>query len=320
VSQTVFTERPTLAGDESERPAIEIEELRKTYGNREVLHGLTLRVGPGEVFGFLGPNGAGKSTTMKILAGLVRQTSGDARIMGEAPADADTRRHLGYLPEQFRFHGWLTGAEVLRFHGRLSGVPSDVIHDRIPTVLDQVGLTGRGQERVSVYSKGMTQRIGIAQAILHQPEVLLLDEPTSALDPVGRREIRDLVRALAADGMTIFINSHLLTEIELTCDRVAIVDQGRVVRAGTVASLMSGSTKLRVVLDRIDNNLVDRIRQLGKVEINRAGGLVIELHAGASAADVAHQVVITGHRLQELTPVRETLEELFVSLVEGGDR
>ena len=320
MSQTVFAEKPARAGHESPPSAIEIEDLRKTYGNREVLHGLTLSVAQGEVFGFLGPNGAGKSTTMKILAGLVRQTSGDARIMGEAPANPRTRRRLGYLPEQFRFHGWLTGAEVLRFHGRLSRVPGEVIHDRIPTVLDQVGLTGRGHERVSTYSKGMTQRIGIAQAILHRPDVLLLDEPTSALDPVGRREIRDLVRALAGDGMTIFINSHLLTEIELTCDRVAIVDQGRVVRAGTVASLMNGPTRLRVVLDRVDDDLVARLQQLGEVEIRGDNGLTIELDGGASAADVAHQIVVMGYRLHELTPVRESLEELFVSLVEGGDR
>ena len=320
MSQTVFAES-LAAGEQKARPAaVEIVELRKTYGRREVLHGLTLNVEQGEVFGFLGPNGAGKSTTMKILAGLVRQTSGDARIMGEAPADPTARRRLGYLPEQFRFHGWLTGIEVLLFHGRLSGLAVDEIHDRIPTVLDQVGLSGRGNEHVSTYSKGMTQRIGIAQAILHRPDVLLLDEPTSALDPVGRREIRDLVRGVAAEGMTVFINSHLLTEIELTCDRVAIVDQGRVVRAGPVASLMNGPTRLKVTLDRLDDDVVNRLRRLGKIQLARRGGLLIEPYAGASAADVAHEVVVSGYRLHELTPVRDSLEELFVSLVEGGDR
>jgi ABC-2 type transport system ATP-binding protein len=319
VSQTLFAEQLEPV-EQTRLAAVEIVDLRKTYGNCEVLHGLTLRVDQGDVFGFLGPNGAGKSTTMKILAGLVRQTSGDARVMGRPPTEPAARRRLGYLPEQFRFHGWLSGVEVLQFHGRLSGLPGDLIHQRIPTVLEQVGLAGRGKERISTYSKGMTQRIGIAQAVLHQPDVLLLDEPTSALDPVGRREIRDLVRSLAADGMTIFINSHLLTEIELTCDRVAIVDQGRVVRSGTIAALMAGPTRLRVTLDRIDDEIANRLRHLGAVELDRPDGLSIELHAGVTAADVAHQVVVSGYRLRELTPVRDSLEELFLSLVEGGDR
>jgi ABC-2 type transport system ATP-binding protein len=319
VSQTLFAEQLEPV-EQTRLAAVEIVDLRKSYGNREVLHGLSLRVDQGDVFGFLGPNGAGKSTTMKILAGLVRQTSGDARVMGRPPTEPAARRRLGYLPEQFRFHGWLSGVEVLQFHGRLSGLPGDLIHQRIPTVLEQVGLAGRGKERISTYSKGMTQRIGIAQAVLHQPDVLLLDEPTSALDPVGRREIRDLVRSLAADGMTIFINSHLLTEIELTCDRVAIVDQGRVVRSGTIAALMAGPTRLRVTLDRIDDEIANRLRHLGAVELDRPDGLSIELHAGVTAADVAHQVVVSGYRLRELTPVRDSLEELFLSLVEGGDR
>src|SRR5262249_20111152 len=152
--------------------AIDIVDLRKTYGTREVLHGLNLRVGRGEVFGFLGPNGAGKSTTMKILAGLVRPSRGEARLFGQRPGESSARKRLGYLPEQFRFHGWLTGVELLQLHGRLAGLDPSTIRERIPVVLDEVGLTGRGSERLQGYSKGMTQRIGIAQAILHEPEVL----------------------------------------------------------------------------------------------------------------------------------------------------
>src|SRR6185436_4102103 len=195
-------------------PAIEITHLHKAYGRKIALHDLDLTVQPGEVFGFLGPNGAGKTTTVKVLLGLVHPTRGEARIFGQPAGDPDARRRIGYLPENFRFHDWLTGADLLDFHCRLARLTAEERRERIPRVLDQVGLSGRGQDRVRGYSKGMTQRIGIAQAIIHEPDLVLLDEPTSALDPVGRREVRDLIHGLRARGMTVFLNSHLLSEVE----------------------------------------------------------------------------------------------------------
>ena len=171
-------------------PAIETIALRTEYGRKIALHGLDLTVQPGEVFGFLGPNGAGKTTTVKILLGLVRSTSGQARLFGMPAGNAEARQRIGYLPENFRFHDWLTGAALLDFHARLASVSGAERRARIPKVLDLVGLGGRGNDRISSYSKGMTQRIGLAQAIIHEPELVLLDEPTSALDPVGRREDR----------------------------------------------------------------------------------------------------------------------------------
>lgn len=188
------------------------------------------------MFGFLGPNGAGKTTTVKILLGLVSATSGQARLFGEPVGDAESRRRVGYLPENFRFHEWLTGAELLDFHARLAGMGRHERERRIPEVLELVGLGGRGDDLVRSYSKGMTQRIGLAQAVIHAPDLVLLDEPTSALDPVGRREVRDLIRSLRAQGMTVFLNSHLLSEVEMVCDRVAIVDRGQVVRSGASKS------------------------------------------------------------------------------------
>src|SRR5262249_35218408 len=161
----------------------EVAGLRKEYGRKIALHGLDLRVQPGEVFGFLGPNGAGKTTTVKILLGLVAPTLGEARLFGKPVGDAEARRRVGYLPENFRFHDWLPGAELLDFHGRLAGVSRAERAQRVPEVLEQVGLGGRGGDRLNSYSKGMTQRIGLAQAIIHRPDLVLLDEPTSALDP-----------------------------------------------------------------------------------------------------------------------------------------
>src|ERR1700682_3868084 len=244
-------------------PAIETVGLRKEYGRKLALHGLDLVVQPGEVFGFLGPNGAGKTTTIKVLLGLVRPTSGEARLLGRPAGEAEARRRIGYLPENFRFHDWLTGAALLEFHARLAGLSPAVRRTRIPAVLEQVGLAGRGSDRIRGYSKGMTQRIGLAQAIIHEPDLVLLDEPTSALDPVGRREVRGLLRSLGERDMTVFLISHLLSEVEMVCDRVAIVDGGRVVRSGRLTDLIGGVLELRVTVDRVDPVVLDLLRAHG---------------------------------------------------------
>jgi ABC-2 type transport system ATP-binding protein len=305
-------------------PAIEIRGLHKEYGRKVALHDLTLTVRPGEVFGFLGPNGAGKTTTIKILTGLVSATAGEARIFGQPVTDRLARARVGYLPEHFRFHDWLTGAGLLDFHGRLSDIPADARAKRIPEVLRMVGLAGRGDERVRGYSKGMQQRLGLAQAILHGPDLVLLDEPSSALDPVGRREIRDLIRQLRADGVSIFLNSHLLGEVEMVCDRVAIVDRGRVVREGSLGEVVGGAPEVRLTVDRADSDLLDALGRHGEVlhvEPTDMGQTAVVLGIAdlEQVPAVARAVVGHGVALYGLVPARRSLEEVFVSLVEGTE-
>jgi ABC-2 type transport system ATP-binding protein len=304
--------------------AIEVRGLRKVYGRKVALHDLTLTVRPGEVFGFLGPNGAGKTTTIKILTGLVSATAGEAQIFGRVVTERQARARAGYLPEHFRFHDWLTGADLLDFHGRLAGLSAARRRVRIPEVLGLVGLAGRGDERVRGYSKGMQQRLGLAQAILHHPDLVLLDEPSSALDPVGRREVRDLIRQLRAEGVTVFLNSHLLGEVEMICDRVAIVDHGRVVREGSLAEVVGAAPEVRIAVDRADAELLTALEKHGdvlSVEPADVGQVAIVL--GISELEqipaVARTIISQGVALYGLVPARRSLEEVFVSLVEGSE-
>ena len=203
--------------------AVETHSLRKVFGAQVAVRDLSLRVPRGEIFGFLGPNGAGKSTSIKMLLGLVRPTSGEALVLGAPVNDVVTRRAIGFLPEDFRFYDWLTASELLRFHGRLCGMSVPWIGTKVPAVLELVGLARHADRRVRGFSKGMLQRLGLAQAIVHEPDLIFLDEPTSGLDPMGRRTVRDILRGERDRGATVFLNSHLLSEIEVTCDLLAVV-------------------------------------------------------------------------------------------------
>jgi ABC-2 type transport system ATP-binding protein len=305
----------SIAGTAGPVPAIATSALRKTFGPRVALHDLTLEVGAGEVFGFLGPNGAGKTTAMKILLGLVRPSGGQALLFGRPPTEPAARRRVGYLPEHFRFQEWATGAELLHFHGRLGGLGAAERAERIPEVLERVGLAGRGGERVRRYSKGMTQRLGLALAILHRPDLVMLDEPTSALDPVGRRDVRELVRELAAEGVTVFLNSHLLTEVEVVCDRVAIVSQGRVVASGPLGDLAGAATQLRLLLDRVDAALLALVRRHGEVASVEGTTVTLDVDDLDVAPDLATVLIGSGYRLYGLVPVQRSLEDVFVDLV-----
>jgi len=316
MSPTASAERAgAVAGTSEEVPAIATSGLRKAYGTRVALHDLTLTVPAGEVFGFLGPNGAGKTTAMKILLGLVRPSGGQALVFGRPPGEPAARRRVGYLPEHFRFQEWATGAELLEFHGRLAGLGAAERAARIPELLARVGLEGRGGERVRRYSKGMTQRLGLALAILHRPQLVLLDEPTSALDPVGRREVRELVRELAAAGVTVFLNSHLLTEVEAVCDRVAIVSQGRVVASGPLDDLAGAVTQLRVLLDRVDRAVLALLEGHGQVTRVEGTAVTLDVEDLDLAPDLARELVGAGYRLYGLVPVQRSLEDIFVDLV-----
>ncbi len=312
------------------RAAIEAESLSKVYrsqvGGREIraLDGVSLRVEPGQLFGLLGPNGAGKTTAVKILLGLTHPTAGAARLRGLPAADPESRRRVGYLPEGHRFPGYLTACETLRVFGTMSGMDAAALARRIPDLLARVKLADWADVKVKRFSKGMTQRLGLAAALVHDPEILLLDEPTDGVDPVGRREIRDLLRGEAARGRAILLNSHLLSEIELTCDRVAVLRAGKVAAEGTIDELTTGtrggdprsSAKVyKLVASGVDDALLEAFRYTG------AGAERLDGHLRLTARDEAHlnelidRLRSQGGLLSELTPERPTLEDVFVDLV-----
>ncbi len=311
--------------------AIEVRGLRKDYraglGGREVkaLSGIDLAVRPGELFGLLGPNGAGKTTTVKILLGLTHATAGSASLLGKAVADPESRRRVGYLPEGHRFPGYLTARQTLSIFGRMSGVSSRALAPRIEDLLSRVKLSDWIDVKVKKFSKGMTQRLGLAAALVHEPDVLLLDEPTDGVDPVGRREIRDLLKAEAAKGRAILLNSHLLSEIELTCDRVAVLRNGKVAAMGTIEELTkrneekSSSNGYRLVAAPLTEDLIAEFHQRGASPERINGHLrILARDAGHLNAliDVARA---RGALLTELTPEKSTLEDVFVDLVRAPD-
>lgn len=306
-------------------PAITTSRLRKEYGSIVAVDGLTIQVERGEVFGFLGPNGAGKSTVVKMLTGLVRPTSGDARLLGQPLGDREAKRRLGYLPELFRFHDWLTGNEFLDVHGKLYGMSAADRRRRIPEVLALVGLQDSGERRIRMYSKGMQQRIGLAQALLHEPELVFLDEPTSALDPLGRRDVRAVIRELKRRGMTVFLNSHLLSEVEMVCDRVAIMDRGSLVAQGPLDDLLNRELVVELRLGNWTDDLRRVLEDASRIEHleignNGAGArATITVQDDEAVAGLVDRLVRSGAAVYSVTPHQQELEEFFVGLVERPD-
>jgi len=299
----------------SPAPAIQTAALRKEYGKTTALQELTLTVPRGEVFGFLGPNGAGKTTAVKLLTGLARPTSGQGWLLGKPLGDREARRRMGFLPELFRFHEWLSAQEVLQLHGELAGLSSDLRRKRVPEVLELVGLSDRGDDRVGTFSKGMQQRLGLAQALINRPELVILDEPTSALDPIGRRDVRVLIQQLKSDGVTVFLNSHLLSEIELVCDRVAIVDHGRVVQEGALQELLTLSHELEIRAGGITAAVLDGMPACWKVREHAGAHLLLGVPRAEDAAEVTRFLVAHGVDLLELSPRRTNLEDLFLESI-----
>ena len=304
--------------------SIEVRGLRKVYSTTmgktlTALDGVDFTVRPGELFGLLGPNGAGKTTTVKILLGLTRATEGTALVGGLPVSDPESRRRVGYLPEGHKIPGYLTAKQTLRIFGRMSGMDSASIEQRIPVLLERVRLSQWGDVRVKKFSKGMTQRLGLACALIHSPNLLLLDEPTDGVDPVGRREIRDLLREEAKNGTAVLLNSHLLSEIELTCDRVAMLRRGKVAAEGTVEELTRRSAKYKLIASPVDESLLDAFRATGAI-VDRVNG-----HFELGVDDLPHlnrlvdQLRANGGILSELSPLRSTLEDVFVDLVKAPD-
>jgi ABC-2 type transport system ATP-binding protein len=304
---------------------IEVRGLRKEYrstlGRRVItaLDGIDIAVRPGELFGLLGPNGAGKTTTVKVLLGLTAATAGSAQISGLPVSSAESRRSVGYLPEGHKIPNYLTARQVLSIFGRMSGMESAAIRMRSVELLEQLKLGQWIDVRVKKFSKGMTQRLGLAAALIHQPKVLLLDEPTDGVDPVGRREIRDILREEARNGTAILLNSHLLSEIELTCDRVAVLRSGKVAAEGTVDELTRRSAKYKMVAAPIDDALVAAFRESGAGVERVNGHLELSVENIEQLNALVDKARAGGALLTELAPLRSTLEDVFVDLVRAPE-
>jgi ABC-2 type transport system ATP-binding protein len=295
-------------------PAIETQGLVKRYRRTVALDGLTMAVPRGEVFGFLGPNGAGKTTAVKLLLGLARPSAGRAWVLGRPAGDVAARKEIGYLPELFRYQAWLSGRELLALHCRLAGLPRSACAGEIERVVALVGLQGRQDERVGSYSKGMTQRIGLAAALLGRPALVFLDEPTSALDPVGRMEVRPIIRGLRDAGTTVFLNSHLLSEVEQVCDRVAIVDHGRVDAVGTLDELLAEAVVRVRVAGLPDAPTL--LEPFGRVTVD-GDWLTVGGTPPDRVPDLVAALVAAGGRVHAVEPARESLEDRFAALVGG---
>src|SRR5437660_6204971 len=264
--------------------AIQIQGLTKKYlqrGEVVAVDNLSLAVEEGEIFGFLGPNGAGKTTTIKVLLGLIFPTSGTATVLGRPAGDIEMKRQVSYLPESPYFYDHLTGGELLDFYGRLFALPNDVRAQRVDELMELVGLKNDKAKQLKQYSKGMLQRIGIAQALVNDPKLLIFDEPTSGLDPVAHIEIRNLILSLREKGKTVFLSSHQLSDVELVCDRVAILNYGRMVKTGAVEELVQGS-RTEVVAERVAPEGVEAICRLSP-EAAHADGSLTAYHEDADA-------------------------------------
>ncbi len=284
------------------------------------MKGLTLQVLQGEVFGFLGPNGAGKTTSIKMLLGLVAPTAGTASLLGAPLGDRAMLRYIGFLPEHFRFQEWLTASEFLELHGRLYGMPSHDLKLRISELLERLGLSDFRAKLLRTFSKGMLQRIGLAQALLNRPRLVFLDEPTSGLDPVGRRLVRDIIRELRQQGTCIFLNSHLLSEIEVTCDRVAFIRHGEVVRVLELASLNDGQFGLIIRGEGLSPAIRDGLSSWGR-DIHLDGeDLSMTLLSESVVPEITRYLVGHGVQVHAITPRRASLEEIFIETVgkDGG--
>jgi ABC-2 type transport system ATP-binding protein len=298
-------------------PALWCTGLRKRYGKRTAVEDVSLEVGRGEVVGLLGPNGAGKTTVIKMLLGLVRPDAGEAMVLGRSAADPAARARVGYLPELFRYQPWLSAAEVLALHVRLSGIDVPAREQR--DCLALVGLADRADDRVGGFSKGMQQRLGLAVALVAGPELVVLDEPTSALDPLGRADVRDIVLAVKARGVAVLLNSHLIGEVERVCDRVVILDRGRVAASGTLAELL-GRREVRFHLTGLSAEAEARLALTGAVE--RSGDwLTVALPAdddGTAVPDLVRDLAALGVRVHAVEPARITLEERLLGILREG--
>jgi len=302
---------------------IEARGLRKVFRTGffmravEAVKGVDLDVAKGEIFGFIGPNGAGKTTTIKMLTGLIHPSAGSATIHGIPVTDPRSRQGLGFMPEGTYFHEYLTGVEFLNFHGRLLGLPKEVRRQRIPEVLELVGIAHAADQRLGRYSKGMRQRVGLAQALIGDPELLILDEPMSGLDPVGRKDVRDMILSLREAGKTIFVTSHILADAEMICDQVAIILGGRIVHHGYLDDLLGEEVEgAELVVESIQPELFDELAARARRSVPQGGRFLFDFAEAADAEKALDLVRERGGRVRSLTPKRRSLEDLMVSKME----
>jgi ABC-2 type transport system ATP-binding protein len=300
--------------------AIDARELRKEFGSQVAVRGLTLQVQRGEVFGFLGPNGAGKTTSIKMLLGLVSPTSGEASLLGKPITDRRAREKTGFLPEHFRFHDWLTAEEFLNLHGQLYSIEPARLKKRAAELLELVGLTPFRDKQLRTFSKGMLQRIGLAQSLLNEPELVFLDEPTSGLDPVGRRLVRDIIRQLREANTTVFLNSHLLSEVEITCDRVAFIKHGEVLRVSPVSALMDGVTTVTIHARGYTPETLADLSQWGRDVRTEGETILMSVSEEDALPKINRCLVERGVSVYAIVPQRLSLEDLFIQVVgtDGG--
>jgi len=294
---------------------ISAHNLIKDYARVRALAGVTLDVQDGEIFGFLGPNGAGKTTFVKTMLGFIGITGGTVNVFDKPAGDREVRRRVGYLPENMRLHGFLKGREFLDFAGKLYGMPKDLRKKRTMEYLDALNMLDAAERPLREYSKGMLQRIGIAQALIHNPDLLLLDEPTSGLDPIGTKEVRDIILSEKKKGKTIFINSHLLSEIERTCDRVAILNKGMIVKKGHLDELSSKTPSVRIEVTKASKATA---KALGKVaqDVQIDGNVYVIVPKDDEAKGRIPEILIkSGDQMVSMAESRESLEDIFYRII-----
>jgi ABC-2 type transport system ATP-binding protein len=301
--------------------AILTRGLHRRFGDKVAVAELSLAVRRGEIFGFLGPNGAGKTTSLKMLLGLIAPTAGAATVLGRPLGDRGARAKIGFLPEHFRFHDWMTGREMLRFHGRLYGLSGRPLERRIEALLERVDLVDAAHRRLSGYSKGMLQRVGLAQALLNRPDLLFLDEPTSGLDPIGRLLVRDIIGELRREGVAVFLNSHLLGEVEATCDRVVFVKGGRIL----AERRLDGPAEhlgFDLVVSQVTPALLAALGAIGTARATdeAAGRIRVDVAGGDQGPAIARAALAAGADLHALVPRRPSLEETFLAVMGDDSR
>lgn len=305
-------------------PAIEFADVTKVYQRRfagvrvPALANVSFEVAPGEVCAFLGPNGAGKTTSMSILMGFIYADQGRIRVFGYRPGDVRAKERIGFLPENFAFYRYLNAEKLMQFHLRLSGRKTADPKALIAELLAKVKLDSYKGLKIGKYSRGMVQRLGIAQALLGNPELLVLDEPTSGLDPAGRKEVRDLILALKAEGKTIFLSSHILSEVEQICDRVIIIDRGRLVQAGALREMLAEGTRVEIMVDQLPEDLEPAVREGGGSVERQANRVRIATDAEHKRA-LVEMLWSRGCDVISLTPMKSSLEEMFLKVVGGAE-
>jgi len=303
--------------------AIKTVNLTKRYSGLwskqavDAVKNLNLEVYRGEIFGFLGPNGAGKTTTIKVLLGIIYPTEGEAYVLGQPAGDPKNHYRISYLPENPYFYDYMTGREILTFYARLFGIAEPERSKRVNELLDRVGLSRAADQTLRTYSKGMLQRIGLAQCLINDPELLILDEPTAGLDPIAHIDIRDMILDLRNQGKTLFISSHQLSDVERVCDRVAILNKGVMVQLGRIEELLAGG-HVEVIADKVPDGAVEPIRQLGGKVSLHDGRLIVEQPDNGSVDRVIDIVRAAGGHIVSVKPYRRTLEDLFVETIQGG--